>query len=952
MGPRLEDFDIVGTIGRGAHGTVRKVRRKSDGRVMVWKELDYGAMNEAEKQGLVLEVNLLRELHHPNIVRFIHHMIHKRTTTLYILMEYCPGGDLKYLISKCKHTGTFLEEGFIWRILKQVCEALHACHSRQLRGGRLILHRDIKPANIFLDSDGNVKLGDFGLARTLSSDASFATTCVGTPFYMSPEVVDGREYNEKSDIWSLGCLIYELCALHPPFQGASQKDLAAKIKRVRYENIPVHYSSDMQAVIDFMLVHEDFLRPTAFMILHYPALVQHTRTKEEIDEELLTLSINPSLPKASSSVPKVTTQAEINSSGPSSCVEGQDKLEKDAEGIEFNSVNQTDSDEQKKTEVKAVCISSPSCENDKEKKGVGSNSLNTDLMDGKEIEREEQKADKKKMESSPKISGQDNLECFSERQESHSKGSDSSSFVKTLTESKRAEISGVNIKQASTNSETLAKTTVKVHSYSDNKINNAVHSSSGTNEKQKQLVSPCTNSQTFVSSPLVPKEQAVLDVKVDDPNTWEGEGRSGGRSQESSHGESIRKSKSVPSSPKKAHRDSLSLKPFNELSGTRSPHACRKLVESMSKQDCFCGGAAGEEWRVRLANLREAEVNVRMRELAVEERERELARREKKIVSMEREAREHLVRAQIYLRQARPRNSGAGIGVTPTRPPSDLDTTMSADPGDVFPSTIAKLDPTRISNPFLRLRGISPPSEKHVSFVPKMAVPFKSNTLDNPKSRRKSENVFSLVERMAELNLDSEVTKIPTPVAVGNNLHGRPQIHSRARKGSTSSLDQENVESLNLLCKQTNRGSEPALSHQQFPDNKSNYCIAKKKTQKITDMVGLPNTSKPKIKSAMPWTRRPGTDLRNIGGGLPKKKQPLPKQALHCMKSPALDKENVGSPSRKGKRPERTQSLRQRFLHRIGNGKKATGQVPCVKIEEPQSVAVGNNKVLHFYNVM
>lgn len=81
-----------------------------------------------------------------------------------------------------------------------------------------ILHRDLKPGNIFLDLNSDVKLGDFGLARVLNNESQFAFTHVGTPYYMSPEQIHDQKYNEKSDIWSLGCIIYELCALHPPFQ--------------------------------------------------------------------------------------------------------------------------------------------------------------------------------------------------------------------------------------------------------------------------------------------------------------------------------------------------------------------------------------------------------------------------------------------------------------------------------------------------------------------------------------------------------------------------------------------------------------------------------------------------------------------------------------------------------------------------------------------------------------
>jgi serine/threonine protein kinase len=76
-----------------------------------------------------------------------------------------------------------------------------------------ILHRDLKPGNIFLDSNSDCKLGDFGLARVMNHESQFAFTTVGTPYYMSPEQLHDQKYNELSDIWSLGCIVYELCAL-------------------------------------------------------------------------------------------------------------------------------------------------------------------------------------------------------------------------------------------------------------------------------------------------------------------------------------------------------------------------------------------------------------------------------------------------------------------------------------------------------------------------------------------------------------------------------------------------------------------------------------------------------------------------------------------------------------------------------------------------------------------
>jgi serine/threonine protein kinase len=135
-----------------------------------------------------------------------------------------------------------LDEGLIWKIFSQIVVALKVCHRRMENGEcRPILHRDLKPANIMLDQNENLKIGDFGLAKELSSGSRLAKTNVGTPFYMSPELINGKQYDERSDIWyavfsllirqvmgwfcvnrSVGCIMYELAALRPPFDATNQ----------------------------------------------------------------------------------------------------------------------------------------------------------------------------------------------------------------------------------------------------------------------------------------------------------------------------------------------------------------------------------------------------------------------------------------------------------------------------------------------------------------------------------------------------------------------------------------------------------------------------------------------------------------------------------------------------------------------------------------------------------
>ncbi|XP_029352463.1 serine/threonine-protein kinase Nek2 [Echeneis naucrates] len=311
MPSRVEDYELLHTIGSGSYGRCQKIRRKSDGKILVWKELDYGTMAENEKQMLVSEVNLLRELKHPNIVRYYDRIIDRTNTTLYIVMEYCEGGDLSNLISRCIKERRYLEEQFILRVMAQLTLSLKECHRRS-DGRATVLHRDLKPANIFLDIRQNVKLGDFGLARILNHDTSFAKTFVGTPYYMSPEQINRMSYNEKSDIWSLGCLLYELCALSPPFTAYNQKELAERIREGKFRRIPYRYSEELNSLISKMLNLKDYLRPSVESILQSNLLADAVaEEKRKIEVRLRRRSADSDCPPHRPAVPSPTCATEL-----------------------------------------------------------------------------------------------------------------------------------------------------------------------------------------------------------------------------------------------------------------------------------------------------------------------------------------------------------------------------------------------------------------------------------------------------------------------------------------------------------------------------------------------------------------------------------------------------------------------------------------------------------------
>ena len=259
---QLLQYQVVEAIGNGMFGKVEKIVRISDGKNYVWKIIDFKSMSEKEKAQIVSEVNILRELKCPFIVKYSDRIVDKQTTKLYLIMEYCSNGDLARFIKINKNRNNFIDEEFIWKVFAQIVLALKECHQR-CNNGMLqpILHRDIKPANILLDSNMNIKMADFGLAKQLNGRGDLASTNVGTPYYMAPEVISEKDYDDRADIWSLGCLLYELCALHPPFDASNAVSLALKINTGQFVELPSKYSVALCDAVYSMLVVDKHKRP-------------------------------------------------------------------------------------------------------------------------------------------------------------------------------------------------------------------------------------------------------------------------------------------------------------------------------------------------------------------------------------------------------------------------------------------------------------------------------------------------------------------------------------------------------------------------------------------------------------------------------------------------------------------------------------------------------------------
>eukprot|EP00798_Chlamydomonas_sp_ICE-L_P023850 gene23850-9406_t len=203
-------YDVGKAVGKGGYAIVYKGIRHEDGRVIAVKKVEVFEMTQKKRERCLQEVKLLQQLTHPYVIQMLDAFIDENM--LIIIFEWAPAGDLKRLIKKTAEAGRTLDEASIWAFFAQITDALRYMHQHR------IMHRDIKPANVLVGANGALKLADLGLGRQLSEQTMEAFSKVGTPYYVSPEVVRGAGYDWKSDIWSMGCLLYELACLKSPFE--------------------------------------------------------------------------------------------------------------------------------------------------------------------------------------------------------------------------------------------------------------------------------------------------------------------------------------------------------------------------------------------------------------------------------------------------------------------------------------------------------------------------------------------------------------------------------------------------------------------------------------------------------------------------------------------------------------------------------------------------------------
>ncbi|XP_009198837.2 serine/threonine-protein kinase Nek4 isoform X7 [Papio anubis] len=257
----LAAYCYLRVVGKGSYGEVTLVKHRRDGKQYVIKKLNLQNASSRERRAAEQEAQLLSQLKHPNIVTYKESW-EGGDGLLYIVMGFCEGGDLYRKLKEQK--GQLLPENQVVEWFVQIAMALQYLHEKH------ILHRDLKTQNVFLTRTNIIKVGDLGIARVLENHCDMASTLIGTPYYMSPELFSNKPYNYKSDVWALGCCVYEMATLKHAFNAKDMNSLVYRIIEGKLPPMPRDYSPELAELIRTMLSKRPEERPSVRSILRQP----------------------------------------------------------------------------------------------------------------------------------------------------------------------------------------------------------------------------------------------------------------------------------------------------------------------------------------------------------------------------------------------------------------------------------------------------------------------------------------------------------------------------------------------------------------------------------------------------------------------------------------------------------------------------------------------------------
>ena len=271
----IDDYEIIKEIGKGSFSNVFLVMKKENNKEYALKKVNLSNMSTKERENALKEVNFLAEIKDSNVIGYEESFYDNNMNILYLVMEYAPYGDLNKIITNYNKLKLHFSEIELLNIYLQIASGLKAIHTKQ------IIHRDLKSANIFITQKNDLilKIGDFNVSKKIDY-LNLKNTQTGTPYYASPEVWENKPYDFKSDIWSLGCLFYEIASLSTPFKGLNMKELFECIEKGVFAPLPKQYSNNITKIIKMCLRHNANLRPNITEIKFFIEklkLEQHSR---------------------------------------------------------------------------------------------------------------------------------------------------------------------------------------------------------------------------------------------------------------------------------------------------------------------------------------------------------------------------------------------------------------------------------------------------------------------------------------------------------------------------------------------------------------------------------------------------------------------------------------------------------------------------------------------------
>ena len=244
---KVRDYTIISLIGKGAYGAVYKVCKNNE--YFAMKIFSLALNNRKDLDNVENETKILSKLNNEYCIKM--YETFKFELGIAVVMELCENGDLSKIILDRKEKNLMFSENEIKNYFYEICKGLEYLHKNR------IIHRDLKTMNIFITKDNHIKIGDFGVSKILTNNNIYAYTIVGTPYYISPEICQNKPYDEKTDMWSLGCVLYEMITFNKPFESNSQMGLFMKILKEKpqklNDNVRKTYSTRLLNLINDLL---------------------------------------------------------------------------------------------------------------------------------------------------------------------------------------------------------------------------------------------------------------------------------------------------------------------------------------------------------------------------------------------------------------------------------------------------------------------------------------------------------------------------------------------------------------------------------------------------------------------------------------------------------------------------------------------------------------------------